>query len=108
MIQNETYRALKGCLFLAFILVIHLGWAQNNRVSINPFTQSILIGEQVRVEINVQADASENVIWPALSDTVTTQIELIGEAKTDTIFGDTVNHTQILGYQNQYLITSFD
>ena len=108
MNRELTYRTLKGLIFLAFVVFTQGSWAQNNRVSINPFSQSILIGEQVRVEINVQAEASENVIWPALTDTVTAQIELIGQPKTDTIFGDTLNHTDILGYQKQWVITSFD
>ncbi|MGB0806473.1 MAG: hypothetical protein ACPGRC_07265 [Salibacteraceae bacterium] len=82
--------------------------AQSERVSINPFTQELLIGEPVRVELNVVAGPNEQLIWPEFTDTVTSTIEVLENHPIDTIFEDSISKQNILGFQKQWVITSFD
>ena len=103
-----TYSLKTLGLLLFGLVVTTMSLAQSNRVTINPYNQSILVGEQVRVEINVIAKDFETVIWPQFSDTVITQIEVLESHPIDTVFRDTLNRKDILGYQKQWLITSFD
>ena len=88
---------------LSFISV-----AQTNRVTINPYSQSILIGEQVRVELQVNANSNESIIWPEFQDTITTPLEIMESHPIDTLFDDSITKANILGYQKQWVITSFD
>ncbi len=108
MRNSSTYRFYNGIILLVLILGTSTLNAQNSKVSINPFSQSILIGEQIRVEINVGATNEQTVIWPEFTDTITTQIEIIQSHEVDTIFNDSVTHEIIEGYQKQLVITSFD
>lgn len=95
-------------LMLAFLAI---GWhaiAQSERVQINPFSQELLIGEQTRVELNVFAEKGETIIWPDFTDTVTAEIEIIESHPIDTIFEDSLTKQIIVGYQKQWVISSFD
>ncbi len=98
--------------YIVLILAITvLGWnvnAQSERVRINPFSQELLIGEQTRVELTVYARVDEKIIWPEFTDTVTTQIEIIESHPIDTIFEDSISKQTIIGYQKQWVISSFD
>lgn len=108
MIEALKHSTLKWgfIVLLSFISVLSL--AQTKRVSINPFSQSILIGEQVRVELQVNASAHEEIIWPEFKDTITTPLEIIESHPIDTLFDDSTTKANILGYQKQWVITSFD
>jgi hypothetical protein len=108
MKQQSTYRFLKCgiTIFIFFVSIISI--AQTNRVTINPYSQSILIGEQVRVELSVNASANEKIIWPEFKDTITTPLEIIEAHPIDTLFDDSITKANILGYQKKWVITSFD
>jgi len=108
MIEVSKYSTLKWGLFIIVSFLSILSIAKTNRVSINPYSQSILIGEQVRVELQVNASATEDIIWPEFKDTITTPIEIIESHPIDTLFDDSTTKAQILGYQKQWVITSFD
>ena len=100
---------LKHIVFSILLLVMaSYSWAQSERAQINPFSQELLIGEQTRVELNVSAGANESIIWPEFGDTVITQIEVIESHSVDTIFEDTLTKQNIIGFQKQWVITSFD
>lgn len=98
----------KYIISMGLALICLFGHSQSERVSINPYSQEILIGEQVRVELNVTAGATEDIIWPEFDDTITTQIEIIDSNPVDTIFEDSISRQNILGYQKKWVISSFD
>ena len=95
-------------LCLIAVLAVFSGFAQSERVQINPFSQELLIGEQTRIELNVTASENESIIWPEFNDTITAQIEIVESHDIDTLFEDTLTKSNIIGYQKQWVITSFD
>lgn len=103
-----SQRILHIVLTNLFFINSVIGFSQSERVEINPYSQEFLIGEQVRVELNVVASNQEAIIWPKYTDTVTTQIEIIESSKIDTLFQDSLTKEDIIGYQKQWVITSFD
>ncbi|MFT4753204.1 MAG: hypothetical protein ACI85Q_000742 [Salibacteraceae bacterium] len=104
MIHRIQHIVLLGWLIISSIA----GFTQSERVVINPYSQEFLIGEQVRVELNVLANANETVIWPELKDTVTSQIEIIQSHPIDTVFEDSISRQNVIGFQKIWVITSFD
>ena len=102
----STYRILG--IGLVFWLLSSTVIAQNNKVSVNPYTQTIQIGEQIRVDISVNTDGNENIIWPEFGDTIITQIEVVESLNPDTIFADSNTKESITAFKKQIVITSFD
>ena len=101
-----TYRIWGLSLILGMISIT--GLTQNNKVSINPYTQTIQIGEQIRVDINVNSNGNEVIIWPSFRDTIITQIEVVESQEVDTIFTDSSTKESIEAFKKQIIITSFD
>ena len=104
--MNMNFRHIVFSIFLLFVGTS--AWAQSERAQINPFSQELLIGEQTRVELNVSAGANETIIWPEYGDTITSQIEIVESHPVDTIFEDSITKQNIIGFQKQWVITSFD
>lgn len=102
----STYRLLG--IGIVFYLLSSTIIAQNNKVSINPYTQTIQIGEQIRVDINVKSNGTDSIIWPVIGDTIVTQIEVVEIMDPDTIFADSNTNEEITGFKKQIVITSFD
>jgi LPXTG-motif cell wall-anchored protein len=68
-------------------------------------TNSILIGDQINLNIEFTSSQNNVVIWPLFNDTITNEIEIIGKSEIDTIITeqqDLITLKQILK------ITSFD
>lgn len=108
MSGGKLHIRLALLLSLSVFIIPFMSKAQNALVTINPYSQSILIGEQVRVDINIATDENHSIIWPEFSDTVITQIEVIDYSKVDTVYADTNLKENIQGFSKQLIITSFD
>lgn len=106
--RNKLTYSLSVWIFFLVIMSHYSAFSQNG-VQINPYSQSILLGEQVRVDLNVNVlSDSQNVIWPEFGDTITTQIEVIETLTTDTLYADSTLREKIVGFHKQFVITSFD
>ncbi len=105
MSKSITYR-----IFLIGLLAISQisGKSQTEKVTINPYIQNITIGEQIRVDLHVNASTDEHIIWPAFSDTITDKIDIVEVKKIDTLYSDSIQKTGILGYSQQIIVSSFD
>lgn len=74
-------------------------------------TSKILIGEQIKLKIDVRYPAelknnpAHNILWPNLNDTITKQIEIVEQSDIDTSLS-TDQKTILLS--KTYVITSFD
>lgn len=100
---------IKSLLFFGILLASnHITMAQGNKVQMNPYRQDFLIGEHVRLSLNVTANDSQDIIWPIFSDTVTSHIEIIASYPIDTIFSDSISRQEIVGFQKNWAFTSFD
>lgn len=82
--------------------------SQSVHVSANPYKNSILIGEEVQVDLTVVATDNKNIVWPNLSDTLNEHVEINQFSKIDTLKMDTLGLSQANVYKQKVFITSFD
>ena len=68
-------------------------------------TNSLLIGDQIPLEISFSCPADYQVIWPALRDTITGQIEVVRKSPIDSLVSSTTGNKS---YHQIVTITSFD
>ena len=67
-------------------------------------TNKILVGDQVKLKVQVTFPASTKILWPELIDSLTKHIELVNKSKIDTVKSDNKNLT----LKQTLTITSFD
>jgi len=65
---------------------------------------SIQIGDQVRLELNVTVPAGSRIQWPMLLDTLAHQVEILRKSGIDTVTSDREKFT----LKQELIITSFD
>ncbi len=101
----KTNYKIKLFLIILFLGFINLSYSQDIKATAELDTNSILIGDQVNLNIKLKCPVSTKIIWTALYDTITNEIEIIKKSKIDTIFSKDkkqINLSQTL------IITSFD
>ncbi len=92
----------KILIFIFFVFANQLQ-AQNTEAFAKLDTNSIMIGDQVGLELGIKLPSGFTTLWPAISDTITENIELISRSGIDTI----IDEDQMILSQ-QLTITSFD
>lgn len=88
------------CVLMSFQLL-----AQEAKVSVKTDTNAILIGEQVRLDLRYELPSNKKPLFPAFTDTINSQLEIVGRTKIDTLV-DKNTGTQVLS--QQLMVTSFD
>jgi hypothetical protein len=68
-------------------------------------TNVILVGDQVKLELSLKVPLDYKVFWPVLTDTITSEIEIVSRTHADTII-DKKNNSRLI--RQQMMITSFD
>ncbi len=68
-------------------------------------TNSMLLGDQVNMELSFSGPSGSKVTWPALADSLTDKIEIVDKSKIDTAYSQ--DKSQMFLRQN-LKITSFD
>jgi len=68
-------------------------------------TSSIRIGERVLLRLNSTLPKSTSVYWPAITDTLTSAIEVASKSKIDT---NATSRPEFVNYSQSIQITSFD
>ncbi len=96
-------RAISILIFLLTISLSPAVHAQNVEAFSSIDSTSIMIGDQVTMEIGIGIPNGFVVDWPTFADTLTSHIEIL---KTDKI--DTLVETEKLTLKQRLLITSFD
>ena len=85
--------------------------AQDIKATAELDTNSIRIGEQVKLYLRIQynVDNSKQIIirWPEIADTIRKEIEIVNQSKIDTLIPDKNNPFQFVQSKIIYL-TSFD
>ncbi len=69
-------------------------------------TNILWIGEQTKVNLEVEVGASDTVFWPLVGDTIINEVEVLSRGSIDTAYLGTNLETKV--YRQSYLITSFD
>jgi hypothetical protein len=102
-------RTLNSFFFICLFFAGNI-FSQNVRVDAVLDTSRMRIGEQVKVDIYVNYNASEKNIdirWPLIGDTLTGKIEVISASEIDTTFPDKTNSSRIFQHQ-QLLVSVYD
>jgi hypothetical protein len=77
--------------------------AQNVEAYATLDSTTIMIGDQLNMELGIQLPLGFEVLWPTLSDTLSKHIEIVSSSEVDTLVQD-----DRLNLKQQLLITSFD
>ena len=84
--------------------------AQEIKVSAVLDSSKIRVGEQVRLDLYVQYDASQkniNIAWPSFEDTITGKVEIVSKTSIDSTIPDKNNPNMVIQHQ-QFIISAFD
>lgn len=111
-LNNKIYKKLLQKAFMllaAFIFITDLK-AQDIKVSATLDSNAILIGEQVKLHLNIQYRADNGnytkVSFPEITDTIRKEIEVVGQSKIDTIIDK--NDPFVFNLTRSLTLTSFD
>ena len=78
-------------------------WSQNVEAYAKLDSASIMIGDQIGLELGIHVPESFVVNWPVFNDTITSEIEIIDKQQIDTIVT-----SEGLTLTQKYTVTSFD
>lgn len=74
-------------------------------------TATILIGQQVRLELSVTYNVEKgavNIVWPTITDTITSKLPILHDSHVDTILPDKQNDPYLFKQTRTLTITSWD
>lgn len=102
--KSKRYKAWIG--LVLFMLTGMAGRAETPAVRAKFSADSVLIGDQFRLEVEVDKDMMEIVEFPVLKGTLgdSIEIEILGESLVDTLKSD----GRRLTIRKEYTLTSFD
>ncbi|MGB3947359.1 MAG: hypothetical protein WBM13_05215 [Bacteroidia bacterium] len=102
---------LFSLVILVFTGLTHQTIAQTIKATAILDTNSIKIGEQAKIQLNIKYRVDNGqqikIYWPGIKDTITKEIEVVSQTKIDTIIPDKNNPFEFLQTKTIY-ITSFD
>ncbi len=91
-------------IFLLLTLVTPRLFSQSITAKATLDSNKILVGDQVRLKVQVTYPSGVSVLWPALNDSLNSNIEIVKKSKIDTLNKGAKNIT----LSQYYTITSFD
>jgi hypothetical protein len=89
-------------IFAGFIAV-HPANAQNPELKASMDTATIIIGQQVDLNLNFTAPKNAKVLWPELKDSLASNIDIVRKSAIDTVLTESLRT-----YHQKITITSFD
>lgn len=92
--------------YLLFFYLPFAAASQQRTATSQLDTTAILIGDQVKLYLELRVQAQDNVQWPSLNDTLTDKIEIVEKSKLDTVFDK--DDITLKTYSQLLTITSFD
>jgi hypothetical protein len=96
---------IKALLFLIITVLYYTADIYGQKATAVIDTNNILIGDHVNLKLSFTFPAKGIVIWPAINDTITKNIEIINLSKLDTTFTSDKNN---ITFNQTITITSFD
>lgn len=96
----------KGLHIAFFALTLGKLWAQDRSVTVSVDREAILIGEHMNIEIKLRSHAADTVVFPAIGDTLITEIEVLKKSKLDTTYDE--NNIEQRTIKQTISLTSFD
>jgi hypothetical protein len=96
---------IKILAFIAMVSMSGLAFGQAGTASISLDTSTIMIGDQVKMHLELTVPAKSNVFWPEfIGDSVVMKIEILKHSRIDTL---TISEG-MMRFHQALLITSFD
>jgi hypothetical protein len=91
--------------YLTIVLLVYglQGFSQQAEAWLSADSSSIMIGDQIGVNLGIKLPAGSQVQWPLIGDTLTANIHVVKKENIDTI-----TDAQKLTLQQHLVITSFD
>lgn len=96
-------KIVKGIAAVIFAMSSFFSWSQNVEAYARLDSSSIMIGDQVELELGIRVPENFAVSFPFFQDTLTTHIEILEKEKLDTT---KIDEGQLI--KQLYTITSFD
>ncbi|MCD4746280.1 MAG: hypothetical protein K8R58_08270 [Bacteroidales bacterium] len=97
---------IKNILLIIFLLFFcKQFFAQNTEAIATIDTNTILIGDQIDLNLKFTYPSSYLITWPLFNDTIIKEIEIIKKAKIDTIYSE---NNELTTLSQKLTITSFD
>ncbi len=84
------------------LVSLHTGLAQKAIVTLEP--KEIVIGQHAALRIRIEMPLEASVVYPAFSDTITKQIEIIRFGRPDTLMADDIPFV----LEQEHIITSWE
>lgn len=109
--KKQSNNLVSGILFFLLLFAILNSHAQIHTAVAKIDTTKILIGEHLRLKIDVRYPAElknnpeHTIIWPAYTDTITEKIEIVEQSNIDTLLS---SDQKTILLSKTYVITSFD
>lgn len=95
-----------GILILCLSFFFQPVRAQNIHVDAQLDTASILLGDQTILRLRARFPATDDIVFPVLTDTLAGKIQVVHSSKPDTTFDKDDNAIKII--TRDYTVTSFD
>lgn len=89
-----------------FVFISSFTWAQGVNVKAWLDSTRILVGQELQLHLEAEFAAQDTILWPALSDTISKNIEILSTSKIDTSFDE--HDVTIKRMMQNINITSFD
>ncbi|WP_316810759.1 hypothetical protein [Pedobacter heparinus] len=102
----KQYFNFSWCLLLFLAGISFKGAAQDIRVEARLDQNIIALGDQTRLHLIVHLPVKAHIDFPALSDTISSKVQIVEMGKTDTVADK--NNPGSRTISRQYTITSFD
>jgi len=96
---------IKIVFLLLLLLTGQIGWAQQVKAVAKIDTNSIMIGDQVKLKLSFTLPANCKALWTPLSDSLCSKIEIVNKSKIDTVYSENKLEKTLT---QSLTITSFD
>jgi len=75
-----------NCIILAIVILTYpiAVSAQNSEFKVKSDTNSILIGQQIKLNLSIKTQSENEVYWPQISDTIGEKLEVVSRSGIDT------------------------
>jgi hypothetical protein len=102
----KPYFNLSCSVLLFFVFLGYSSQAQNIQVNAKLDKSSISMGDQTTLSLSAALPVKEKISFPALTDTISSKIQIVKAGKTDTVSDPKSPGLQTI--TQRYIITSFD
>ncbi len=109
--NSKSFKLVAAGFYVVLSLFTSAVMAQDVKPVAKLDTATILIGQQVRLELSVTYNVDKgavNIVWPTITDTITSKLPILHDSHVDTILPDKQNDPYLFKQTRTLTITSWD